>query len=145
MGWPHVDAFKRRLAEYQARTDKTQAEVASELETTYGTLMFWLSGSRPPKRENMQRAAALFGCSVTEFMDDPGATVAGRSTADLSEARRFVSGQMFKDITADDLSDEDAMVLYEDFLAARARLVAMKQRVKAAANIEMKVIRKGSK
>ena len=77
MSWPQVGIFKIRLKEYQGRTGRTQVQVADDLGTTYGTLRFWLSGTRPPNRENLHRAATVFGCSITDFIDDPGADVPG--------------------------------------------------------------------
>lgn len=48
MAWAQVEAFHQALKAYQERTGKTQAQVAGDLGTSYGTLRFWLSGTRPP-------------------------------------------------------------------------------------------------
>jgi transcriptional regulator with XRE-family HTH domain len=130
MPWIRVGNFKKQLKDYRTRTGKTQVQAAEALETTFSTLKFWLSGNRSPHIESLQRAATLFGCSVTEFIDDPGKEIAGVDVAQLSEKRRFLAGLMFEGITADDLSDEDAQLLYEDYLAAKARLIAMKNRMR---------------
>jgi len=132
MGWLRAGAFKKRLKEYQARTGKTQAQVAKDLGTTYGTLRFWLSGTRPPRVENLQAAVILFGngCSLSEFIDDPGKEIAGVDVTQLSEKRRFLAGLMFEGITAEGLSDEDAQLLYEDWLANLNRLRALKARMR---------------
>lgn len=89
MAWIQVEAFKKELKNYQARTSSTRVQAAKALETTPGNLKFWLSGVRSPKRENLQKAAALFGCSVTKFMDDPGADIPG-ATTDSSEVDRYM-------------------------------------------------------
>ena len=130
MSWIQVTNFVKRVKEYQALTKKTQAQVASDLGTTYATLRFWMSGVRQPRLDTLQGAAALFKCSVVEFMDDPGQEIAGQDTSRLSDKRRFLAGLMHEGITSDELSDEDAQFLYEDYLAARARLVAMKNRMR---------------
>ena len=79
MGWTRVDALRRRIREYQDRTGRTQAEVAEDLGTTYGTLRWWLAGVRPPKNANLQNIVAVLGppCSMAEFIDDPGSPPAG--------------------------------------------------------------------
>lgn len=70
MGWAQVDRFYAEVRKYQEATGKTQAQVAKDLGTTYGTLRFWLSGTRPPKVENMKKAASLFKCQVADFIED---------------------------------------------------------------------------
>lgn len=123
--------LKKKLKEFREKTGKTNARIAVEdLNTTPGTLKFWLSGTRQPYIENLQLMSEVFGCSVTEFMDDPGQEIAGQDASELTEKRRFIAGLMFEGITSDELSDEDAQLLYEDYLANRARLIALKNRMK---------------
>lgn len=112
--WLQVGTFKRQLKAYQAKSKHTQAEVARELGTTYGTLRFWLSGKRPPKRANLQAAAALFNCSVLEFMDDPGSSLAGlgdEGSFGSSEEERVILRAMAKDLRQ--LSSEDQRLAFE--------------------------------
>ena len=98
MSWPQVDSFHQALKAYQERTGLTQSQVAKELGTSYGTLRFWLSGTRAPKLENMIKAATLFGVPVTDFMDAP---VAGDMTAAvLDERGRFMRRVMGSDLAA---------------------------------------------
>ena len=101
MAWHQVENFRHHLKKYQEETGKTQAEVAQDLETTYGTLRFWLSGTRPPKVENLKRAASLFKCRVTEFIDDPGDPPPGitpEKWAEASERTRVLGSAMFEDL-----------------------------------------------
>ena len=110
MKWPQLDKFKARLSEYQRASGKTQAQVAAELDTTYGTLRFWLSGTRSPSLPTLQRASALFGCSVTEFVDDPGAPPAG-ATVESSEIDRFMLRIIGEDLTK--LTDREKQAAFE--------------------------------
>jgi transcriptional regulator with XRE-family HTH domain len=131
MGWLRVENFKKRLREYQDRTGKTQSQAADDLGTTYGTLRFWLSGTRPPKNANLQRAVAVFGhgCSITEFVDDPGESTPGvkpEKWVDASERDRVINSMMFADITAADLSDEEKDELYRAWKETYDRLRRLK-------------------
>ena len=129
MAWNRVDSFKKQVKEYQQRTGKTQAEVAKNLDTTYGTLRFWLSGVRPPKKENLQLAAALFGCSITEFIDDPGNPLPGidpLAWASVSEQDRVLTAAFLAGLR--DLPDEEkhiyAELLEHGLKIGRARMLA---------------------
>lgn len=112
-------------------TGKTQVEAAEALGTTYGTLKFWLSGTRPPKNATLQRIVTVFGngCSLTEFVDDPGQEIAGQVVAHLTERRRLWASLINETFISEEFNDEDAQLLYEDFLQSAARLRAMKARI----------------
>ena len=96
MAWAQVEAFHQALKAYQEKTGKTQAQVAGDMGTSYGTLRFWLSGTRSPKLDNLIRAAELFDVPVTNFMDAP---IPGemRSVV-LDERGRFMKRVMGSDL-----------------------------------------------
>jgi transcriptional regulator with XRE-family HTH domain len=125
MPWPQLDNFKNRLAEYQASTGKTQDEVAHDLGTTYGTLRFWLAGTRQPSLPTLQAASKLFKCSVTEFLDDPGRIYAGQDLSDQSEEDRFFASLIIKTTQAKDLSSEQRQWIIEDVFRAVDRVRAL--------------------
>lgn len=126
MTWLRVSNFKIQLKAYRERAGKTNAQVAVDLKTTPGTLKFWLSGTRPPHIESLQWAATVFGCSVTEFVDDPNQEVAGQSTEGMSEKGRFLSSLMFDKFNAPDLTDEDREILFKEFLQNDDKLRSIK-------------------
>ncbi len=126
--WTQLESFRKRLKEYQAKTGKTQAQVSVDLGTSYGTLRFWLSGTRPPGLSTLQNAANLFGCSVTEFIDDPAGIIAGQDLSDRSEQTRFLAGLIVKDLALEDLTDEDRDHLYRAFAKERDWVLARKAR-----------------
>lgn len=128
MAWVQLETFKKRLKEYQKATGKRQAQVAEDLGTTYGTLRFWLAGVRPPGFPNLQRAAILFGCSVTEFIDDPGREIAGQDVSYLSDQARFFAGLFAKDVAMEDLNDEDREQIYRAATKERDWILARKAR-----------------
>lgn len=111
MTWAQVETFRAHLKRYQEVTKKTQAQVADDLGTTYGTLRFWLSGTRPPKVENMKKAATLFGCRVTDFIDDPMEVPPGidpEKWTQVSEKSRVLASAMFEDLVSIPEAEQDA-------------------------------------
>lgn len=126
--WLQVDRLKNRLKAYQARTGKTQAQVAEDLGTSYGTLRFWLSGTRRPELPTLQKFASVFqdGCTVSEFFDDPGAAPAGIDLSSYSEVDRHRLLRMIQAISDDSLSTEDRDICVEDFLRDIDRLKSLK-------------------
>ena len=129
MSWVQVDAFRDHLKKYQEATGKTQALVAVDLGTTYGTLRFWLSGTRPPKVENLQKAAFLFGCSVTEFLEDPGNVPAGldpNNWAEASERTRVLASAMFEDLKSMPEDEQEAyyQLWKQGVMIGRTRMAA---------------------
>jgi transcriptional regulator with XRE-family HTH domain len=93
----------------------TQDGVAEALGTSTGTLRGWLyNRKRKPSLETLQKAAALFGCSITEFLDDPGAPPPG-AAADASEFDRFMLRVMGSDLEA--LTDEQKVAAFEAWKA----------------------------
>ena len=106
--WPYREAFRKVVADYQRRTGKKQLEVAAELGTTLGTLRGWLySRVKKPSLDVLQRASALFGVSVTEFLDDPtpGDMV---SAPPLGERARFMRRVMGSDLGAMSETEREA-------------------------------------
>jgi transcriptional regulator with XRE-family HTH domain len=86
--WAHRENFKTHLTRYRKERGITLDQVALELGLTRNSLMGYLykkDGARPGL-DKLQKAAALFGCSVTEFLDDPGAPVPGVAPQGYGEA-----------------------------------------------------------
>jgi len=81
-----------------------------------------------PPEEVKRKAAEIFGCSIFEFVDDPGGQAAGQDLTGLSDKRRFLARLMLEDLRAEDLTDEDVKILMEDHQRALERLRALKAR-----------------
>lgn len=129
--WPKRINFRKALQALAKREGWSRPELAERLELNEGSLhSLFYDKTRKAGLEVIQRAAVMTGKSITEFIDDPGQPIAGQDASHLSDKRRFLAGLMFDGITADDLSDDDAQLLYEDYLAAKARLIAMKTRIR---------------
>lgn len=130
MPWTQVVVLKTCVAAHKKATGDSDEALAKKLGTTAKTLKFWMSGARSPKKSNLQRMSEVFGVSVTRFLDDPGQEVAGRTAETKTEQRRVIGGMMWDSLMDDGLSDEDASLLFEDFIASKSRLQALKARVK---------------
>jgi transcriptional regulator with XRE-family HTH domain len=134
--WPQREIFRACLKAYQENSGKSQEDVAGELGVARSSLRFWLyQQKRKPSFEVLKRAAKLFGCSVTEFVDDPAGAarvpgVAQDAWAALSERDKVIGIAVFHDITADDLTEEDKDMLFAAWKEEVAKLKRYKQAAK---------------
>jgi len=130
--WPQRDNFKKLVLDHRKEHGLTPEAMADLLGLKPSGLHGLLYDKRTgcPKLETAQQAARVLGVKLSEIVDDPGKEIAGNDASGLSEARRFLANAMFHGITADEISDEDAQLLYEDFLASRARISSLKARLK---------------
>lgn len=127
--WPQRQAFRARLGEFLERTRQTQAQFCDLIGVSLDHLRNALY--RPAKRlslDAIQRSAGIFGVSVTEFIDDPGAEILGQDLVYLSDQARFFASLMVKDMASEDLTDEDRKFIYQDFQSAIQRHRAVKAR-----------------
>ena len=113
--WPQRAKFRDRLKAYQDSTGKTQAETSADLGVELGSLRFWLyQKKRKPSFDTLQKAAALFRCSITDFIDDPGTPQAGidqMAWSEVSERTRVLASAMFQDLLG--LPEEEQEAYYQ--------------------------------
>ncbi len=121
--WPQRQRFRVLLALYQTRNGKTQQQVADDLGVSLGHLrnLLYRPGRRP-SLEVIQRACGLFSVPVTDFVDNPAAQVGGQDLSSQTDQARFFATVIIKDMSAEDLSDEDRQELWEDFQRGLARI-----------------------
>jgi transcriptional regulator with XRE-family HTH domain len=115
--WPQRDRFKEMVKAHQKATGRSQEQVADAMGVARSSLRFWMyQRKRRPSFDVLKGAAAVLGCSVMEFVDDPGRTqvpgVEQGAWAGASERDRVIAQAMFSDITSEDLSEEDKDMLY---------------------------------
>lgn len=129
--WPQRLRFRVLLALYQARNGKTQEQAAEDLGVSLGHLrnLCYRPGRRP-SLELIRRASGLFGVALTEFVDSPGVQIGGQDLSSQSDQARFLSTVIVKDMSAEDLSDEDRQELWEDFQRGLARIRKRNARAK---------------
>jgi transcriptional regulator with XRE-family HTH domain len=135
--WTYCDRFKEYCKAYQIRTDKTQEGVALDLEVTLPTLRNFLYGSKKPSTSVLQRASALFGCRVTEFLDDPGAPPPGIAPdvwAEVSERDRVLGSAMLEDLRSIPEEEKDAyyQLWKQGVMIGRARMMAEEKAKKSS-------------
>jgi transcriptional regulator with XRE-family HTH domain len=128
--WPQRENFKRALEKYQAETGKKQAEVAEDLKMSlHGLRQILYQKGRRCSFETAQKASALFGISITEFLDNPGAPPPGMDQekwALIRERDRVIASAMFADITADQLTETEKDELYRAYKEAKERIVRLR-------------------
>lgn len=90
--WPQRERFRELFDAWKKAEGLTTAEATSHLGVTEGTLKAILyRKTYKPGLEILQQAAGLFGCSITELVDDPGANVAGEDVSQMRpEDRAFL-------------------------------------------------------
>lgn len=127
--WPQRAEFRKYMKGYQAamlaqhHLKVTHKQIAKSLGISEGHLRNVLY--RPTYTlsvDALQRAARLFGCSITEFIDDPNIKPAGQELTGLSDQARFFAIVLVKDLVSGDLSDDDRQELWEDFQRGLARI-----------------------
>ena len=110
--WPLRKTFKKNISLYQKKTGKTQEQVALELGITVVHLRNCLY--RKDKRMGIDvlgRAATLFGCDITEFVDNPNAELPGIDPGEMSHmtpAKRLILRSVAQKLSPDDVTDEQA-------------------------------------
>lgn len=111
------------MDEYKKSKGMTTAELALRLGTTLGTLNAYLyRATIKPSLEFLQGAASLAGCSVSEFIDDPGSKPAGIDLSGYSDIDRYRFEQMIRILSNKAFSDADKDLMLED-LRNRAKAI----------------------
>lgn len=129
--WSHRENFKDAVKRYRSSAGVKLADVADSIGLKEQTLKDYLYRKDvKPSLEVLQKAASTFGCSVTEFIDDPGASVPPginpAEWAETSERTRVLASAMFQDLRA--LPEDEQQIYYELWKKGqeigRARLAA---------------------
>lgn len=121
--WPHRERFRELVKTYRLAQGITLAQTAKRLGLEESTLKDYLYRQTvKPSIAVLQKAAAIFGCSVLELVDDPGAHPIG-ALPNTSEFDRFMLRAMGSDLEA--LTDEQKVAAFE---AWKATMKALKAR-----------------
>jgi len=130
--WRYRDAFDAEYKAFRDRTGWTVDQVAEALGKSVNMLNGYRRdhGSVPPD-EVIYKAAELFGCEPTRFMDDPAAaTVFGKGYGAMTRGRmdtiqdamRILSDPRIPDVVAKDLVKEldTRAILVRNLLAGKS-------------------------
>ena len=110
--WPQRKNFRKRLDAYLKKNDLIQADVAKMLGIELSHLRNALY--RPEKRlslEVLQVACRVFGCHITEFIDNPNESLPGiddGEMAHLSPSKRLIIRSVAQKLGQEDVTDESA-------------------------------------
>jgi transcriptional regulator with XRE-family HTH domain len=132
--WPQRANFKAQADQFKVVEGIASKVLAERLRLRPSTLNQYLYNPRTrPSEDVLRRAAILFGCSILEFLDDPGSSFESQVLSPLTEQSRFFATLIIKDLKAEDLSDDDRRILFEDFQHSLGRLRSVKAGVRARA------------
>lgn len=123
--WPQRPQFKSEINQLKKAKGWTLAQVAERLRSTEGTLHAYMYGKKTkPSLEYLQDAAALAGCSVSLFIDDPGAAPGGFDLSDRNPIDRYRAGRIIDYMNNPLLTEEDKDILFEDYIRDASRRIA---------------------
>lgn len=120
--WPQRKNFRRIAQGWAKERGINRADLALRLELSEGSLhSLYYDRTRKAGLDLLRRASVLFGCSITEFIGDPGSVPEGMGIspnkwAEASERDRALITLMFEDLKTipEDMKDK----LYQQWLAA---------------------------
>jgi transcriptional regulator with XRE-family HTH domain len=129
--WSHREAFRAAVKSHRVKAGVKLADIAESIGLKEQTLKDYLYRKDvKPSLEVLQKAAVNFGCSITEFIDDPGASappgIDPDQWSEASERTRVLASAMFQDLRA--IPEEEQQIYYELWKKGqeigRARLAA---------------------
>jgi transcriptional regulator with XRE-family HTH domain len=136
--WPQQDAFRERVREYcekngyMTERGAIQIGVVADLfglaEITLKQFLQYRLRSRP-HYDTLAYIAGVVGCSVTEFMDDPGGPPPVMPIArwtDMSQEERAIASELLAEVGADDLTLAEKEELLLACREANSRLLRMR-------------------
>ena len=136
--WPQQEIFVARVKHYCEKNGLTTPRGAIKLdivadlfnlsEITLKQFMQYKSRSRP-HYDTLAFIAGVIGCSVTEFLDDPGDPPLGIPLdrwTELSERERALASEMLADMTATDLSLPEKEELFGAYKDLKARILRLR-------------------
>jgi transcriptional regulator with XRE-family HTH domain len=137
--WPQQERFRekvRRFCEangYVTPRGAVDLPVVADLfnlcEQTLKQFLQYRSRSRP-HLDTLTHIAGVLGCSVAEFVDDPGEPPPGMQQdrwAGLSEQERAYVSTMYADITRQDLSPAERRALFAAYEETRDRFLDLRK------------------
>ncbi len=129
--WPQRKTFRTIAQQWAKDQGLDRAGLAARLEINEGSLhSLFYDKSRKAGLDLLKRSASLFGCSITQFIDDPGSPapmgIDGSEWSEVSERTRVLASAMFQDLRA--LPEDEQQIYYELWKKGqeigRARLAA---------------------
>jgi len=136
--WPQQEVFCQKVKRFCEQNGLTTSrgaiklDVVSDLfnisEITLKQFLQYKSRSRP-HYDTLSFIAGVIGCSVTEFMDDPGDPPPGVVQAkwpEMTERERTIVSTMVADIASKDMSASEKEELFGAYQEMRARILRLR-------------------
>jgi transcriptional regulator with XRE-family HTH domain len=137
--WPQQERFCARVKQYCKTNGLLTPRGAVKLpvvadkfnlcEQTLKQFLQYKSRARP-HLDTLTYIAGVLGCSVSEFVDDPGEPPPGMQRgqwAELSEQERGYVSEMWADMTRKDLSPAEKQALFHAYEETRDRFLKLRK------------------
>ena len=136
--WPQQEVFcdrVKRFAKENGHTTKRGAvqtdAVADLFNLSEGSLrqFLYFKRQRRPSHKTLVHIAGVLGCSVLEFLDDPGQAPPGLDPArwaGLTERERTLAAEMLADMTGQEMTAREKEELFSAHKDMVARLIRMR-------------------
>jgi transcriptional regulator with XRE-family HTH domain len=137
--WPQQQRFCERVKQYCKENDLLTARGAVKLpvvadlfnlcEHTLKQFLQYKARARP-HLDTLTHIAGVLGCSVSEFVDDPGEPPPGMQQeqwAELSDQERAFASTMYSDITRQDLSLAEKRAFFTAYEELRDRFLRLRE------------------
>lgn len=112
--WPQRKLFRDDINAFRKAMHLKREEVAAMLGCSDGHLnSVMYDKDRGISFDLLQRASALLKKPLRNWIDDPGGTIESVDLSPLTPEARFFSRFVVKEMTANDLDDEDRQMVYE--------------------------------
>ena len=136
--WPQQENFCQRVREFCDRNGHITArgsiklDIVADLfnltETTLKHFLQFKSRSRP-HYDTLSFIAGVIGCSVTEFMDNPGDAPSSMQEKwlDMTERERMFASTVIADFSAAGLSDAEKEALFSAYQDIKALVLRLRK------------------
>ena len=113
---------------YRSRAECSQTEISDRIGITLATYRNRLYGSKPLTDKFLKDMAKILGFPQTRYVDDPNREIAGQSRPDLTPRRRMLAVMLVVSFSDDQLSDEDAGLLFREFERSKDLVLSMRNK-----------------
>jgi transcriptional regulator with XRE-family HTH domain len=137
--WPQQEVFCDRVKQFASRNGYTTPRGAVKLDVVADMFNLQEQSLRQflqhklqkrPRYSTLAHISGVLGCSVTDFLDDPGDPPPGVAPArwsELSELERSLASDMLADMMGDCLTVPEKEELFGAFKEMKARVMRLRK------------------
>jgi transcriptional regulator with XRE-family HTH domain len=137
--WPQQEVFCERVKQFALKNGYTTPRGAVRLDIVADMFNLQEQSLRQflqhklqkrPRYSTLAYISGILGCSVTDFLDDPGDPPSGVPSdrwTEMSERERVIASVMLADMTAADLTLPEKEELFGAFKDLKARILRLRK------------------